>query len=57
MAPLLIVILAFISNVIALYFVFTMAPTWVTTPLIFYMVGKALTSLAVAVAKSIKSGF
>ena len=52
MAPLLIVILAFISNVIALYFVFTMAPTWVTTPLIFYMVGKALTSLAVAVAKT-----
>ena len=47
---LLLLLLSIIAKVIALYFVFTMAPIWVTTPLTFYLVGWALRLLAVGIA-------
>jgi hypothetical protein len=46
----LILLLSIIAKVIALYFIFTTAPVWVTTPLTFYLVGRALGSLAVGIA-------
>ena len=53
LGPLLILILSVIAKVIALYFICTMAPVWVTTPLMFYLVGKALGHLAVGAAQYI----
>lgn len=52
MEILLVLILGMISELVAYYFIFTMAPEWVTTPLIFLIIAKVLAKVAAGTAKS-----